>query len=57
MPLATAREPFSDSASFPPHFGRFMHPLAVAKVEGKEIWIDADVNGLRIPAGQLVIPG
>ena len=23
-------EPFSDSATFPPHFGRFMHPLAIA---------------------------
>lgn len=30
--VVAENEPFSDSADFPPHFGRFMHPLAVAHV-------------------------
>lgn len=51
-------EPFSDSASFPPHFGRFMHPLAVAHIpsaSGKteDVWIDADVPGPPLPAGRI----
>ncbi len=46
-------EPFSDSPSFPPHFGRFMHPLAIAHVDGKDVWIDADVSGPPLPAGRI----
>ncbi|MEO7112811.1 MAG: hypothetical protein ABI183_20375, partial [Polyangiaceae bacterium] len=55
-------EPFSADPSFPPHFGRFLHPLAIAHVlrepgdaAGKlaDIWIDADVEGPPLPAGHL----
>lgn len=53
-------EPFSDSASFPPHYGRFMHALAVAHVPNEKaeggmdnIWIDADVSGPPLPAGRI----
>jgi hypothetical protein len=53
-------EPFSDSASFPPHFGRFMHPLAIAHVPDpakggalSDVWIDADVSGPPLPAGRI----
>ncbi len=50
-------EPFSDSAAFPPHFGRFMHPLAVAHVTSggktEDVWIDADVPGPPLPAGRI----
>jgi hypothetical protein len=53
-------EPFSDSPSFPPHYGRFMHPLAVAHVPDDKapggttnIWIDADVSGPPLPAGRV----
>lgn len=50
-------EPFSDSAGFPPRFGRFMHPLAIAHVPGpkgvEDVWIDADVQGPPLPAGRI----
>lgn len=53
-------EPFSDSTSFPPHYGRFMHALAVAHVPDEkapggtaDIWIDADVSGPPLPAGRV----
>jgi hypothetical protein len=46
-------EPFSDSASFPPHFGRFMHPLAIAHLPTGDVWIDADVPGPPLPAGRI----
>jgi hypothetical protein len=58
--VVAENEPFSDSASFPPHFGRFMHPLAVAHVVDPQkpgttddIWIDADVPGPPLPAGRI----
>lgn len=58
--VVAENEPFSDSASFPPHFGRFMHPLAVAHVTDpqkpdatEDIWIDADVPGPPLPAGRI----
>jgi hypothetical protein len=58
--VVAENEPFSDSASFPPHFGRFMHPLAVAHVPDaknpgamEDIWIDADVPGPPLPAGRI----
>jgi hypothetical protein len=46
-------EPFSADAAFPPHRGRFSHPLVVAHVGGKDVWIDADVRGPPLPAGRL----
>jgi hypothetical protein len=58
--VVAENEPFSDSATFPPHFGRFMHPLAVAHVADpqkpgatQDIWIDADVPGPPLPAGRI----
>ncbi|MFO0676748.1 MAG: hypothetical protein U0169_09445 [Polyangiaceae bacterium] len=54
-------EPYSADPKFPPHFGRFMHPLAVAHLpasgtkEGAsgDVWIDADVSGPPLPAGRI----
>ena len=58
--VVAENEPFSDSATFPPHFGRFMHPLAVAHIVDEQkpgttedIWIDADVPGPPLPAGRI----
>lgn len=58
--VVAENEPFSDSPSFPPHFGRFMHPLAVAHVSdparpgaAEDVWIDADVPGPPLPAGRI----
>jgi hypothetical protein len=46
-------EPFSADPSFPPHRGRFSHPLVVAHIGDKDVWIDADVRGPPLPAGRL----
>ncbi len=47
-------DPFSADPAFPPHFGRFMHPLAIAHLPGgKDIWIDPDVAGPPLPAGRI----
>jgi hypothetical protein len=51
--VVAENEPFSADPSFPPHFGRFSHPLVVARVEGNEVWIDADVQGPPLPAGRI----
>jgi hypothetical protein len=51
--VVAENDPFSDSASFPPHFGRFMHPLAIAHAPGGDVWIDADVPGPPLPAGRI----
>jgi hypothetical protein len=54
--LAVAEpEPFSDIASFPPHVGRFRHPLVVARLgaAGGDVWIDADVEGPPLPPGRI----
>lgn len=58
--VVAENDPFSDSPTFPPHFGRFMHPLAVAHVpdpkqpgKTEDIWIDADVAGPPLPAGRI----
>ncbi len=58
--VVAENEPFSDSPSFPPRFGRFMHPLAVAHVPDPDpskppvdVWIDADVPGPPLPAGKI----
>jgi hypothetical protein len=54
--LAVAEtEPFSAVASFPPHVGRFRHPLVVAHLgdKGGDVWIDADVEGPPLPPGRI----
>ena len=58
--VVAENDPFSDSPNFPPHFGRFMHPLAIAHVPDaknagamEDIWIDADVPGPALPAGRI----
>ena len=51
--VVAENEPYSADASFPPHFGRFAHPLVVAHLDGKEVWIDADVQGPPLPAGRI----
>ena len=56
--VVAENEPFSADPAFPPHFGRFMHPLAVAHVAGEngatsDVWIDADVPGPPLPAGRI----
>jgi len=51
--VVAENEPFSADAAFPPHFGRFAHPLVVAHVDGQDVWIDADVPGPPLPAGRV----
>jgi hypothetical protein len=46
-------DPFSADPAFPPHFGRFTHPLVVAHLDGQDVWIDADVAGPPLPAGRV----
>jgi len=51
-------EPYSADPNFPPEFGRFLHPLAVARVPAgkagfEDVWIDADVPGPPLPAGRI----
>jgi len=52
-------EPFSASPDFPPHLGRFVHPLAIAHVTADrspavtDVAIDADVSGPPLPAGHV----
>jgi hypothetical protein len=57
-------DPYSADPAFPPHFGRFVHPLVVAHVletpgpnsggtARKDLWIDADVAGPPLPAGRV----
>jgi hypothetical protein len=51
--LVAEDEPFSADPAFPPHFGRFTHPLLVAHVTGGDVWVDADVAGPPLPAGRV----
>jgi hypothetical protein len=62
--LVAENEPYSADAGFPPHYGRFVHPLVVAKISApaqagqaapatEEVWIDADVPGPPLPAGRI----
>ena len=61
--VVAENDPFSADASFPPHFGRFLHPLVVAHrrrarlatppATRRDIWIDADVAGPPLPAGRV----
>lgn len=46
-------EPFSSDPSFPPHAGRFHHPLVVAHLPDGDAWIDADVEGPPLPPGRI----
>ena len=49
-------EPFSESADFPAHAGRFRHPLVIARLGaagGGDLWIDADVEGPPLPPGRI----
>lgn len=58
-PFASDKVALVAGTSFPPHFGRFVHPLVVARVAGsdagppEEVWIDADVSGPPLPAGHI----
>lgn len=54
--------PFSADPAFPPHLGRFTHPLAWVHLTGKDaagkpqkedIVVDADVQGPPLPAGRI----
>ncbi len=36
------------------HPGRFMHPLLRATIDGKQVFIDADVSGAPLPLGQVM---
>jgi len=55
--VVAENEPFSASADFPPHLGRFVHPLAIAHTKGEvgviDVPIDADVSGPPLPAGHI----
>jgi len=46
-------EAFSSDPSFPPHAGRFHHPLVVVHLPGGDIWVDADVEGPPLPPGRI----
>jgi hypothetical protein len=46
-------EPFSASANFPPHVGRFRHALVIAHPPDGDLWIDADVEGPPLPPGRI----
>ncbi len=57
--VVAENDPYSADPSFPPHFGRFVHPLVVAHLPagtdsaGGDVWIDADVAGPPLPAGRI----
>jgi hypothetical protein len=48
-------EPWSAAGSYPPHVGRFKHPLVIAHLgeAGGDVWIDADVEGPPLPPGRI----
>jgi hypothetical protein len=51
--VVAENEPYSADPSFPPHFGRFSHPLVVAHLKDGDVWVDADVQGPPLPAGRI----
>jgi hypothetical protein len=63
--VVAENDPFSADPAFPPHFGRFLHPLVVAHLPPvgagatapgattDDVWIDADVSGPPLPAGRV----
>jgi hypothetical protein len=50
-------EPYSADPDFPARFGRFVHPLILARITSagssktEDLWIDADVSGPPLPPG------
>jgi hypothetical protein len=46
-------EPFSAAPEFPPHTGRFVHPLVQVRAGDDWLWIDADVDGPPLPPGRI----
>jgi len=52
-------DPYSADPAFPPHYGRFVHPLVVAHLAAEadkpagDVWIDADIEGPPLPAGRV----
>jgi hypothetical protein len=55
--VVAENEPWSAAADYPPHLGRFVHPIALAHVKGggtvADVLIDADVSGPPLPAGHI----
>jgi hypothetical protein len=53
--LVVAEEtPFSADPRYPPQFGRFRHPLIrVAGPGDRDLWLDLDVRGPPLPAGEV----
>jgi hypothetical protein len=63
--VVAENEPYSADPAFPPHYGRFVHPLVVAHLpaapgadgvpsaQAEDVWIDADVAGPPLPAGRI----
>lgn len=51
--VVSEARPFSAAPGFPPHTGRFTHPLVRAKIGGEVVWIDADVDGPPLPPGRV----
>ncbi|MGH7271610.1 MAG: hypothetical protein ACREJ3_14360, partial [Polyangiaceae bacterium] len=57
--VVAENDPYSADPTFPPHFGRFVHPLVVAHLApnghdpAQDVWIDADVEGPPLPAGRV----
>ncbi len=62
--VVAEQEPYSADPDFPARFGRFVHPLVLARVPttvptangtgpgSTDMWIDADVQGPPIPPGR-----
>ncbi len=54
--VVAEQEPWSNGESYPPHPGRFVHPLLLVPAQGDlkaPLWIDADVPGAPLPAGRI----
>lgn len=51
--VVSEARPFSAAPGFPPHTGRFTHPLVLAELAGEALWIDADVDGPPLPPGRV----
>ncbi len=45
--------PFTAAPGFPPHTGRFTHPLVRARLAAEVLWIDSDVEGPPLPPGRV----
>lgn len=54
--VVAEQEPWSNGENYPPHPGRFVHPLLLVPPQGDSktpLWIDADVPGAPLPAGRV----